>query len=118
MNTLHPFDQGAAHVNPASTSNSNNSNNNTSSNDIPRRDFGKRLGQVAAASALAGLVVPTVHAAGDSTIQVALVGGGGRGTGAAGDALKAKGVNPRLVAMADAFEDRLKTSYKTLKADP
>ena len=53
---------------------------------ISRRELGKRVGQVAAVSALAGIAVPAVHAAGDSTIQIVLVGCGGRGTGAAGDA--------------------------------
>ena len=84
---------------------------------ISRRELGKRVGQVAAVSALAGVAVPHVHAAGSSTIQVALVGCGGRGTGAAGDALKAKGVNARLVAMADAFQDKLNTSFKGLSGE-
>ena len=81
---------------------------------ISRRELGKRAGQIAAASALAGVAIPSVHAAENSTIQVVLVGCGGRGTGAAMDALHAKGVNPRLVAMADVFKDRLDNSYATL----
>lgn len=85
--------------------------------EISRRDLGRRVGQIAAATALAGLVVPNVHAAGDSTIQVALIGCGGRGTGAAGDALKAKGSRTRLVAMADAFKDRLDSSHQQLSGD-
>jgi predicted dehydrogenase len=84
---------------------------------ISRRELGKRVGQVAAVSALAGVAIPHVHAAGDSTIQVALIGCGGRGTGAAGDALKAKGVKPKLVAMADAFEDRLNGSFRGLSRE-
>ena len=64
--------------------------NPTETNNLSRRELGKRVGQIAAASALAGVAVPYVHAAGDSTIQVALVGCGGRGTGAAGDALHNK----------------------------
>jgi len=83
-------------------------------NTISRRELGKRVGQVAAVSALAGIAIPSVHAAGDSTIQIALVGCGGRGTGAAGDALGAKGVRPKLVAMADAYEDRLDGSFNAL----
>ena len=54
-----------------------------------RRTFLKTTGGVAAASALAGVAVPSVHAAEDNTIQVALVGCGGRGTGAAQQALAA-----------------------------
>jgi predicted dehydrogenase len=85
--------------------------------NISRRELGKRVGQLAAASALAGVAIPAVHAAGDSTVQIALVGCGGRGSGAAGDALRAKGVNAKLVAMADAFEDRLNRSHRGLSND-
>ena len=81
---------------------------------ISRRELGKRVGQIAAVSALAGIAIPAVHAAGDSTIQIALIGCGGRGTGAAGDALRSKGVRPKLVAMADAYKDRLDQSYSGL----
>ena len=80
-----------------------------------RRDFLKTTGQVAAASALAGVAIPSVHAGEDNTIQVALVGCGGRGTGAAGNALSTKSGPIKLVAMADVFEDRLDSSYKQLK---
>jgi len=86
----------------------------SSENKISRRELGKRFGQIAAVSALSGIAIPSVHAAGSSTIQVVLVGCGGRGTGAAGDALRAKGVQPKLVAMADVFKDRLDGSYKSL----
>jgi predicted dehydrogenase len=87
------------------------------STKISRRELGKRLGQAAAVSALASFAIPAVHAAGESTIQIALVGCGGRGTGAAGDALRAKGVNPKLVAMADTYQDRLDSSFKRLTGD-
>lgn len=85
--------------------------------EMSRRQFGIRVGQVAAATALAGMVVPAVHAAGDSNVQIALVGCGGRGTGAAMDALKVKGMNPRLIAMADAFPDKLENSLKRLNGE-
>jgi predicted dehydrogenase len=75
-----------------------------------RRQVIKTSGQIAAASALAGLVVPHVHAAESSTIQVALVGCGGRGTGAAVNALATRSGPIKLVAMADVFEDRLNGS--------
>ena len=55
--------------------------------ETSRRGFFKDTGRVAAASALAGVVVPAVHAAGDETIKVALIGCGGRGSGAADNAL-------------------------------
>ena len=52
-----------------------------------RREFLKTTSAIAAASALAGVNVPHVYAAEDNTIRVALVGCGGRGTGAAVNAL-------------------------------
>jgi len=84
--------------------------------NLSRRELGKRVGQIAAVTALSGIFVPAVHAAGDPTIQVALIGCGGRGTGAANDALKAKGVQAKLVAMADVFPDRLAASYQGLSS--
>ena len=85
------------------------------SSQTSRREFIKRTGQVAATSALAGIALPAVHAAGDDTIQVALIGCGGRGTGAAENALSTKGGPIRLVAMADVFEQKLVRSYESLK---
>lgn len=80
-----------------------------------RRQFLAKSGTVAAATALAGVVVPRVHAASDDTIQVALIGCGGRGTGAAQNALSVKNGPIKLVAMADVFDHRLKTSHNSLK---
>jgi len=78
-----------------------------------RRDF-LRTSAVVAGSLAA---VPNVHAGGDDVLKVGLVGCGGRGTGAAAQALAAD-PNVKLVAMADAFEDRLVESLSTLKSDP
>ena len=55
------------------------------------------------------------HAAGGDTIRVALVGCGGRGTGAAANALATTGGPIKLVAMADVFENRLQGSFEQLK---
>ena len=55
-----------------------------------RRRFLNDAGTIAAASALWGLAPPHVHAQEDNTIRIALIGCGGRGTGAAGNALTAK----------------------------
>jgi predicted dehydrogenase len=77
-----------------------------------RRDFLKA--SAAAAGALAAL--PAVHAAGGDTITIGLIGCGGRGTGAAAQALNADR-NVKLVALADAFEDRLQHSLDTLLKD-
>ena len=79
-----------------------------------RRDFMKRAGAAVAGSALAGAIAARSYAAGDETIKVALVGCGGRGTGAAVNALKTKGPT-KLVAMADVFENRLQGSLNRLK---
>ena len=48
--------------------------------DQNRREFIETTGKVTAASALAGVAIPHVHAAVDDTVKVALVGAGGRGT--------------------------------------
>ncbi len=80
-----------------------------------RRDFMKTAGKVAAVTALAGQTLPFVHAAGSDTIQIALVGCGGRGTGAAMDALATNRLGPiKLVAMADVFPNRLRSSYNDI----
>ncbi len=80
-----------------------------------RRDFLKNTGRFAAASALAGVALPHVHPAGSDTIQVALIGCGGRGTGAAANALAVKHGSLKLVAMADVFGARLDGSYQALR---
>ena len=82
-----------------------------------RRELFKNTGRLAAASALAGVAIPSVHAAGTDLIQVALVGCGGRGTGAAADALSSQNGPIKLVAMADLFEEKLWKSYKNLHED-
>src|SRR5262245_14791734 len=80
-----------------------------------RRQFLKAAGGAAAASALAGAGVPLVHAAGNELIQFALVGCGGRGSGAAFDAAGTSKLGPiKLIAMADAFPDRLQSSFNGL----
>jgi predicted dehydrogenase len=72
------------------------------------------LAGVAVPSALAGVAVPQVHAGEDNTIRIALIGCGGRGTGAAANALATTNGPVKLVAMADVFDARLKTSYNSL----
>jgi predicted dehydrogenase len=87
-------------------------------NELPnnsRRQFLKTTTQIAAVSALAGVKIPFVHAAEDNTVKVALVGCGGRGTGAADNALSVTGPPIKLAAMADVFDARLKSSHQTLK---
>jgi len=88
--------------------------NENNSSLTSRRNFIKQTGSIAAVSALAGVAIPYVHAAENNTIQIALIGCGGRGTGAAGNALSVKSCPTKLVAMADVFEDRLKGSLREL----
>jgi len=80
-----------------------------------RREFIKQTGTLAAASTLAGMAVPYVHAAENNTIQIALVGCGGRGTDAAGNSLSVKGGGTKLVAMADVFPERLREKSAAIK---
>jgi predicted dehydrogenase len=79
-----------------------------------RREFLRRGRSAAALSVLAGAAIPAVHAAEDNTIRLALIGCGGRGSGAVANAMEAPGGPVKLVAMADLFESRLVSSYKTL----
>lgn len=79
-----------------------------------RRQILQATGGLAAATVLSGFKWPSVHAGGDDEIRVALVGCGGRGTGAAFNALSTTTGPIKLVAMADAFTDRLEGSHKRL----
>jgi len=79
-----------------------------------RREFLTTGGKVATASALASVALPPVHAGEDNTIRVALIGCGGRGGGAAANAIEATGGPVKLWAMADIFETRLKGCHNHL----
>jgi myo-inositol 2-dehydrogenase / D-chiro-inositol 1-dehydrogenase len=83
-----------------------------------RRSFLKTGSLAAFAGALAPAIViaPKVHAQNSETLKIGLIGCGGRGSGAAGQAMKADG-NCVLTAMGDAFEDRLRGSLASLKKD-
>jgi len=108
--------------------------NSTPSPQPSRRDFIKTTSQFAAASALAGVTLPHVHAAEDNTIHLALIGCGGRGTGAVANAMSAGGLvlgddggtkraagtgagGPiKLIAMADLRQDQIERSHTNLTA--
>ena len=80
-------------------------------NDTTRRTFLQTTAAVAATSVIAA----NAHAQGrEGEIKVGLIGCGGRGTGAAEQALKADR-NVKLWAMADAFDDRLQSSLTHLQ---
>ena len=78
-----------------------------------RRAFMKSATGAMLGSALASGIAARSYAAPDDTIKVALVGCGGRGTGAALQALATKGPT-KLWAMADVFDDRLQGSLGSL----
>ncbi len=104
----------------------------TTRSATPRREFFKSTARIAAVSALAGVAIPHVHAGEDNTIRLALIGCGGRGSGAVANALSAGGLvmddrfrakdeknfastGPvKLAAMADLFPDRLESAHKSL----
>jgi predicted dehydrogenase len=108
--------------------------------DPSRREFLKRTGTLAGAGTLAGLIAGcateskkpvavaalaatalsparAANGAHTDTINVALIGAGGRGTGAAANALRVQNGPMKLIAMADVFDDRLKSSYEGLKGE-
>ncbi len=89
---------------------------NTTTNSLtPRREFLKTTARVAAGAALAGAVARPGYVAENNTIKIALVGCGGRGTGAAANALSTQGPT-QLYAMSDFFADRLESSMSNLNA--
>jgi len=79
---------------------------------VSRRGF---LQASAATAVTSAILAPSVHAAGSDLLKIALVGCGGRGTGAAINALGAD-KNVKLVAVADVFEDRAKEGLETVRA--
>ena len=82
---------------------------------LSRRSFIRQSTAAAAGTALLPAVLPHVHASVDDEIKIALIGCGGRGTGACVQALSTAGP-VKLWAMADAFPDQLEKSYKSLVA--
>lgn len=82
-----------------------------------RRDFVKQGSMLAGAIAAAPLISNANFFSGsDDVIKVAVIGCGGRGTGAAVQALMSK-QNVKIVAMADAFRDRLDECYKNVSGE-
>lgn len=86
-------------------------------NKNSRRDFVKASAMITGGIMATPLLSKANFFSGaEDTIKVALIGCGGRGTGAATQALSTK-QNVKLVAMADAFRDRIDGSYKELTAE-
>jgi len=83
--------------------------------NVNRREFLKRSGSLAASAAVLGRISPVAFAGQDHTIRLALIGCGGRGTGAVGDALSVPNAGPiKLYAMADLYEERMESRLKAL----
>jgi predicted dehydrogenase len=86
----------------------------TNQQPISRKEFVKASSLAAGGLMIGGLPLGSrAQPVGAATLKVALIGCGGRGTGAARQALST-GDGVRLVAMADAFRNRLDESYDTL----
>jgi predicted dehydrogenase len=78
-----------------------------------RREFLRQSAGALAGASLAGAIAARAYAAEQNTIKIALIGCGGRGTGAASQALATQGPT-QLFAMADVFPDRLERSVTSL----
>ena len=88
-----------------------------STKKVNRRNFVKASGLAMGGLMLSpSLLSAKAYIDGDDAIKVGLIGSGGRGTGAAVQALSTT-QNVKLVAMADAFRDRLDDSYKNIKTE-
>jgi predicted dehydrogenase len=81
-----------------------------------RRDFLKFTAATIAGAGLTSAMTTPVHAGGDDTLKVALIGCGNRGAGAAVQALSTKGP-VKLWALADTFEDRLESCLRHIKRE-
>jgi len=79
-----------------------------------RREFLVTGGRLVAASALAGVTLPHVHAGENNTLKIALIGCGGRGGGAVSQALSTAGPT-KLWALADFFEPRVQNTLNNLR---
>ena len=83
---------------------------------LNRRQFLKKSGSLAMGASVLSSLQPSVYARGGNTIRLALLGCGGRGTGAVGDALNVKGQGPvKLYATADLLSEKMERSITALK---
>jgi predicted dehydrogenase len=82
-----------------------------------RREFLARSAGLTAGMVGALGLARSARAAAQDELKIGIVGCGGRGTGAAIDALSTRGGTVRLVAMGDVFQDRLTSSLQRLKSN-
>jgi myo-inositol 2-dehydrogenase/D-chiro-inositol 1-dehydrogenase len=87
---------------------------------VTRRSFLRRTGGLLGAAAVASALAPSKYAFAQGSseeLKIALVGCGGRGSGAVVDAMSNLNLGPlKLVAMADVFEDRLNGALGNFQA--
>ncbi len=88
-------------------------NQQPNSSPASRREFLKTSTLAATAASLTATLgaLPRAYAAESGLLKIALIGCGGRGTSACGQALRTAG-DVKLVAIADAFEDNLQSALK------
>lgn len=82
--------------------------------DASRRDFLKTSSIAAVGTGLLAGISSRAYADGDDTLKIGLVGCGGRGTGAAAQALSTEG-KTKLVAMGDAFRDQIDSALRNIQ---
>lgn len=90
----------------------------SSKSQASRRDFIRDSSLLLAGGAVVGGTLPlsnAVHAAGSDVVKIGLVGCGGRGTGAASQAMNTRSSQVKLVALADAFSFKVQQTYRGLK---
>src|SRR5580704_6617870 len=94
----------------------NESNQPTPEAGVTRRGFIKTTTAVVGGSLLGGLAIErSAYAAPDETLKIALIGCGGRGSGAAEQMLRAADGKGKLIAMADVSEEHLKSKLGAIK---
>ncbi len=86
----------------------------TTGGSVTRRDFVKTSAAAGVAASVGSSLGARAFAAGDDVLRVGLVGCGGRGTGAAAQALTADS-QTKLVALGDVFDNKVESCLKTLK---
>src|SRR5262245_15139534 len=89
-------------------------NRQPNSSDTTRRDFLKTTAVTSAALAANLSMLSSVHAAGDETIKVGVIGCGGRGSQADENVLQAA-PNVQVIAIGDVFDFRVKNARVSLK---
>lgn len=91
----------------------------TNKQGTSRRDFMRASSAIVAGSAVAGTlsIARAAHPYGSDTIRMGLIGCGGRGRGAASQAMNTQGGQVRLMALGDMFENQIQGTLRGLTAE-